>query len=155
MEHASLPTDASASSAGMPVRTQTCSGCGANMSVPVHLVSTACTYCESPLVDSDAAAINLDSVVPFSLSAELAAKKIAEWLHGHHWAPTEVRRLGQDPRALKPVYVPHGMYDGEVRARYDAKIGITYTKTVRRGGKTKVKVKTDWHVLRGSYGRNF
>lgn len=137
------------------MRAQRCSGCGANLSVPAHLLSTKCTYCESPLVEIESTSVGVDAVVPFTISAEAASAKINAWLHGHRWAPNEVRRLGHDPRALRPIYVPHSVYSGEVRARYTAQIGISYTKKVRKGSKTTTVIKTDWHSLRGTYGRSF
>lgn len=152
--HSPTPAQSDAPAA-VETRTQHCEGCGANTVVPVHLVSTSCTYCESPLVETEVAAATIDTVVAFTVSAEAAAEKVKAWLHGQRWAPGEVRRLGQDPRALRAIYVPHGVYGGEVRARYNARIGIQYTKTVKRGDKKEVVTKTDWHTLRGTYGRNF
>jgi len=143
------------STASPQMRTQRCSGCGASLSVPAHLLSTQCTYCESPVVEVENATLGVDSVVPFVISAQAASAKINEWLRDHRWAPNEVRRLGHDARALRPIYVPHSVYAGEVRARYHARIGIVYTKTIRRGKKTTTVIKTDWHSLRGTYGRSF
>lgn len=132
-----------------------CDGCGATLRTPSHLLSTRCSYCEAPLVEVAAADVHIDGVVPFTLSADAAAAKLSAFLKGHRWAPRELRRHARHSGLLRAVYVPHQVYEGVVRASYDAAIGITYTKRVGTGKNRKTVVRTDWHGLRGTYGRSF
>ena len=132
-----------------------CDGCGAEMMTPGHLLSTRCTYCEAPLVEVDAGDVHIQSIVPFAVSADQASAHLSAFLTSHRWAPRELRRTAKHSGLLRAVYVPHQVYEGIVRATYDAAIGISYQKTVGVGKNRKRVTRTDWHDLQGTYGRSF
>jgi hypothetical protein len=69
-----------------------CTGCGAVAEFPERGISTMCAYCDSPLVDTQAAMGKIDRVAPFRIKRSVAVQKLKEHLDGHFWAPNEIKK---------------------------------------------------------------
>jgi hypothetical protein len=137
-----------------------CSGCGARVELPAGEVSTKCSYCGSPLVDSEKAAHHFDAIAPFRIERTVAQQRLREYLGKKLWAPKAVRRTMVDGRDLRGLLVPFWTYDGVVRSEYDARIGIHWyrTETYTDGqGKTRTRTvkETEWFHMEGTAARRF
>jgi len=122
-------------------------------------LSDNCSFCETPLVRSEAVAAEpIDLVAPFRLNSQQAAGRLQQFLSGKYWAPEAVRNAS-DPEDLDGVLVPFWCYDAVARSTYDARVGIywyeTKTETVWVNGKRETRTKrvrhTEWHHLSGSH----
>lgn len=133
------------------------------MELPSGVLSTACAFCDSPLVDSDAVAeAPPDHVVPFVVPRDRAGRLLSQFLAGRWLAPESVRRASS-PDELEQVFVPFYAYDALVRTRFSCRVGVhwyrteTYTTTVN--GKTAVRTRrvqeTEWFPLDGSHARRW
>lgn len=135
-----------------------CSQCGATVEVDDKAYAATCAFCESALVDSDAAAEPPDRVVPFTIDRNRAGTLLKEWLAGNWLAPETLRKAVR-PDELAAVFVPFYAYDAVARSSYSCRVGVywyrteTYTTTVN--GKTQVRTRqvreTEWSPLAGSY----
>lgn len=135
-----------------------CSGCGAVVELPAGLVAARCSYCDSPLVDATRASAAVDRVAPFRLVRSAAEQRLRAYLADKLFAPGAVRRLRVDARRLRGVLVPFWRYDGVVRSRYQARVGLHYheTETYRdASGKRRTRQvrKTEWFELSGTAAR--
>jgi len=137
-----------------------CSGCGARVELPGGEVSTKCSYCGSPLVDSEKAAHHFDAIAPFRIERTVAQLRLKEFLGRKLWAPKAVRHAMVHGRDLRGLLVPFWTYDGVLRSEYEARIGIhwyrteTYTDTQ---GKTRTRTvkETEWFYMEGTAARRF
>lgn len=136
-----------------------CPGCGAEVAFPPTVISKACAFCETPLVQSpDQDSEPIDSVAPFELTARQAAGRLTQHLAGHWLAPEAVRKA-DDPDELKAVLVPFWAHDATARSQWTAQVGIywyeTVTYTVTVNGKTQTRTRqkrhTDWHHTSGTH----
>lgn len=137
-----------------------CSGCGARVELPGGEVSTKCSYCGSPLVDSEKAACHFDAVAPFRIERTVAQQRLREFLGRKLWAPKTVRHTMVDGRDLRGLLVPFWTYDGVLRSEYDARVGIHWyrTETYTDGqGKTRTRTvkETEWFHMEGTAARRF
>lgn len=153
-----------ASSSDQSVQSETvsrrCTGCGSLVDLPADLVASTCSYCGSSLVDTDRAAAAVDKVAPFRMERSVARARLSGYLSGKLFAPDAVRKLRVDERGLRGVLVPFWSYDGVVRSRYSADVGITYLETrtyTDSEGKRRTKTvpKTEWFPLSGTVARRF
>jgi hypothetical protein len=128
--------------------------------VASHVVSTACSYCASKLVDVERASPEVDLVAPFRISARAAATRLTDHLARRWWAPGALRRAAKagriHPEQLRGVLVPFYAYDATCRSRYRADVGIHWQRTTK-GGKDetgqrtkKVVQETEWFPLEGT-----
>jgi hypothetical protein len=134
-----------------------CTGCGANVVFDGPTVSTACGYCDSPMVDESRAATAVDAIVPFQIPRRGAVERLRIHLEGRRWAPSELRRLRVHGRGLRGVLVPYWVHEGVVRSEYRARIGIEWLRreTVRERGETRTREvrETEWFPLAGTAAR--
>jgi hypothetical protein len=135
-----------------------CTGCGATVAFAESALSTACSYCDSPMVDEDRATMSIDGVVPFRIPRRGAVELIRAHLDGRRWAPPSLRKLRVHGRGLRGVLVPFWVYEGVVRSEYRAKIGLhwyrseTYTDAEGKQQTRRVR-ETEWRRLRGTAAR--
>ena len=135
-----------------------CTGCGATVAFDGPALSTACSYCDSPMVDEERASAVIDAIVPFQIPERGAIERLRMYLERRRFAPTELRRLRVHGRGLRGVLVPFWVYDGELRSEYRAKVGIDWYRRERyedREGKTRTREvrETEWFPLSGTAAR--
>ena len=119
-----------------------CDNCGAEVSFGGETVSAACPFCGSEHVverRGDPDRIVPESVLPFSVSVDVARAHWKTWIGKGWFRPNALKQLAA-LEALKGVYVPFRTYDSRTWSRWTAMAGYTYTVTV---GKTTV-VRTRW-----------
>lgn len=131
-----------------------CTNCGAVAEFPDGALSIMCGYCDSPMVDSEAAAPQVDLVAPFRIEKSVAEQKLKEHLAGRFWAPDSVRKGIVKDHRLRGVLVPFWAYTGVGRSNYKAKVGVYYyvTRTTTVNGKTQTRRerRTEWFRHWGS-----
>jgi len=132
-----------------------CTGCGAVAEFPERGISVQCAYCDSQLVDVDAAAGNIDKVAPFRIERSVAQQKLKEHLAGHFWAPDEIKKGILDEHKLRGVLVPFWAHTGTARSEFSAKVGIWWWETVTYvDSKGKVRTRqvrrTEWFAHQGT-----
>jgi predicted nucleic acid-binding Zn-ribbon protein len=141
-----------------PWSTRRCPSCGAVVTQAPERVSHGCSYCGSALVEAERAAVAIDRVAPFRLSAKAADERLREHLAARWWAPERLRRAARDgsidARLVEGVLVPFYAYDATCRSRYETRVGLHWheTKTVYENGERKQEVErhTEWFPLRGT-----
>lgn len=142
--------------------TRSCQQCGATVDVAENTLSTTCAFCDSPLVDSDAAREPVDQIVPFEVPRDRASGLLASFLQDSWMAPESVRRATR-PDELRNVFVPFYAYDAVARTRFSARVGIywyrTETYTTFVDGKPVTRTRqvreTDWHPFQGTHARRW
>ena len=142
--------------------TKRCSQCGAQVELPEGVFSTACAFCDAPLIDEEAVGEPVDRVVSFEVPRDRAGRLLASFLAGHWLAPEQLRKATR-PEELRQVFVPFYAYDAVVRTGFKCKVGIywyrteTYTTTVN--GKTVVRTRqvreTEWHGFGGTHAQRW
>lgn len=110
------------------------------------------------MVDEERASAAIDAIVPFQIPERGALDRLRMYLEGRCFAPTELRRLRVHGRGLRGVLVPFWVYEGVVRSRYRAKIGVDWYRREHyrdREGKTRSREvrETEWFPLDGSAAR--
>lgn len=144
------------------LRARNCPQCGATVELPEHSLADQCAFCETPLVDAEAAERHIDRVAPFELNREIASKKLKQFLAEQWMAPEQVRK-NIEPAKLNGVLVPFYAYDGTARTRWSARVGIhwyeTETYTTFVNGKPQVRTRqvqrTEWFPLSGTHAANY
>jgi hypothetical protein len=121
-------------------------------------LSTACSYCDSPMVDEERATAAIDAIVPFQIPERGALDRLRMYLEGRRFAPTELRRLRVHGRGLRGVLVPFWVYEGVVRSQYRAKIGVDWYRREHyqdRDGNSRAREvrETEWFPLDGTAAR--
>jgi hypothetical protein len=136
-----------------------CPQCGAHITLPMERISTACAFCDIPLVESNAEKLEIHRVAPFNLNAKQAANRLRTELRSRWMAPEAVRKKGK-PEDVEGVFLPFWAYDAVARSNYTVDIGIhwyeteTYTTTDSEGRtvtRTRTVRRTDWHDCQGSH----
>jgi hypothetical protein len=132
-----------------------CTGCGAVAEFPERGISTQCAYCDSPLVDTEAAMGLIHRVAPFRIKRSVAVQKLKEHLDGHFWAPNEIKKGILNEHKLRAVLVPFWAHFGTARSEYSAKVGIWWYKTVtyvdsKGRVRTRQEKRTEWFAHEGT-----
>jgi hypothetical protein len=122
------------------------------------VLSGACSYCDSPMVDEPRALPSFDGVVPFRVPQRGALEQLRTYLDNRRWAPASLRAVRVHARGLRGVLVPFWVYEGVVRSEYRAKIGLHWYRSEKYedaegNRKTRQVRETEWFPLRGSAAR--
>lgn len=142
--------------------TRGCESCGATVDVDEAVLATTCAFCDSALVNSDAAREPVDLVAPFEVSRDRAGALLRGFLQGRWLAPESVRTASR-PEELRSVLIPFWVYDATARTSFSATVGIhwyrTETYTTYENGKlvtrTRQVKETDWHPFSGTHARRW
>ena len=121
-------------------------------------VSTQCSYCNAPLVDSNRARQHIERLVPFRLTRDRAETELGQFLRSRLWAPRIVKSLRFGGRGLRGVLVPHWAFTGVVRSRYRARVGVHWYRTesyTDSQGKSQTRRtrETEWFDFSGTAAR--
>jgi predicted RNA-binding Zn-ribbon protein involved in translation (DUF1610 family) len=85
-----------------------CNGCGAEFVLAPGVISTTCSYCDSPHVvrlDRSRDLLEPDGIIPYALTLKQIIEKLVFWVDLYHHRPE--RKVDQ-PR---PVYLPIWTFD--------------------------------------------
>lgn len=139
-----------------------CSQCGATVELAEHVLSTTCSFCDSPLVEVDAEREPVDRLVPFDVPRDRAARLLRGYLAGHWLAPERLRKAAR-AEEIRQVFVPFYCYDAVARSEWSCRCGVywyrTETYTVTVNGRTQVRTRqvreTEWFPLSGTHARRW
>lgn len=145
----------------MPAARQ-CPSCGASVELPPERLADSCAFCEAPLVDASGEAEPVEHVLPFDVDRERAARALRGWLQGKWLAPEAVRKAAR-PAALHGVLVPFWVFDGVARSRWDARVGVNWSRTTtsthvvngRPQVRTRTVTETEWFPLSGTHAATY
>ncbi len=146
---------------GVPVRSTRCQECGAAVSFPENVTSTACEFCGSSHVlaqEANQSLIRPESVVPFRVDGASAAAAFRKWLGSLWFRPSDLQKRAR-VAAMTGVYVPYWTFDAQVQSSWTAQAGYYYYETEtywdqdqkgNRVQRTRQVRKTRWQPARGS-----
>jgi DNA-directed RNA polymerase subunit RPC12/RpoP len=116
---------------GAAVKTTRCKECGATVSFPETMTSTACDFCGSNQVLEQQENRNLirpESVVPFQVDGKAAAARFKEWVKGLWFRPSDLKQRASVTE-MTGVYVPYWTFDARVDSSWTAEAGYHYYVT--------------------------
>lgn len=125
-----------------------CNECGATVSLGAEERSGACIYCASPMVVTVPAGNQLitpESLVPFTVTNEIAAHSFQTWLKGLWFRPSDLAKLAKLEK-IAGVYVPYWTFDSDVRSDWTAERGWNYQEIeeyeTEENGETVVRTRS-------------
>lgn len=117
------------SAEGQPMRTYSCSSCGAELVCDMTTAITECPYCGNPAVVPGVLAgeFKPDVVVPFEMDKQAAVAALQAHYKGKRLLPREFKEHNHLEK-IQGVYVPFWLYDARVEgsAVFDAQRVRTY-----------------------------
>jgi DNA-directed RNA polymerase subunit RPC12/RpoP len=146
---------------GLETRTISCQGCGAIVSLDIHLTASSCSFCNSNQVlelKDHRQVIRPESVVPFTIEEDAIQALFARWVKGLWFRPNALKRLARVSE-VRGVYIPFWVFDATVHSDWKAMAGYYYyvtehyTETDSNGRtvtKTRQVRKTRWVPASGS-----
>lgn len=144
---------------GAEVRVVTCTGCGAQLSLPAHVTARSCAFCSTPLVLSESRRLHLirpQALLPFGITAPAAQKSFRDWLGGLWFAPSSLKQVARQEGSLQGVYIPCWTYACDTEARYRGERGEDREERyIDGGGKVQSRTVTDWYPASGTVGGRF
>ncbi|AXH99097.1 hypothetical protein DV702_04715 [Sporosarcina sp. PTS2304] len=141
-----------------------CQNCGAESVLQANVVADFCSFCGSShisITEKDAG-IQPGLLIPFQISQDQALDKFKEWIKGHFFAPTELKKTYRLHK-ISGAYLPYWTYDSQTYSHYVVRVGNYYyetvTHTVYEDGKarqvTEQVQKIRWHQESGNYEQFF
>ncbi|OWJ64910.1 primosomal protein N' (replication factor Y) - superfamily II helicase [Inquilinus limosus] len=134
-----------------------CKRCAAAFQLDPAIQASRCPFCGTPIVLESRAVTHLrpGAVLPFGFDAKAARAKYEAWLSGLWFAPNDVKRLAKTDNGFIGMYVPYWTYDAATTSDYTGQRGVTYTRTVQDGDKTRTEIETRWTPCSGTVSRDF
>jgi DNA-directed RNA polymerase subunit RPC12/RpoP len=144
---------------GVTVQTIRCSECGATVHVGEGERTTACAFCGSKQVLSEAtneSAIRPESLVPFKVTKENANASFGVWIGKLWFRPSDLKKMAR-VQEIGGVYIPFWTFDAFVSSEWSADRGWyyyeteTYTENVdgRTETRTRQVQRTRWEPASG------
>jgi len=144
------------------VRSITCGGCGAEVTLAATESTSDCPYCGTHVVsETDARSVlQPQYILPFSIERTDASGRFRTWISTRRFAPGALKKYARVSEPLTGVYYPFWTFDSKTTSRYTGMRGVYYTETVRTTdseGKavTRTVTKTRWYPAAGTVSRNF
>lgn len=140
-----------------------CPQCGAQTHFGDDVVASACAFCATPLVATEALAARLirpRAVVPFALEPKVAQAVFRKWLAGRWFAPNALKKSVQSVQGVRGVYLPCWTFDANTVSAYDGQRGVNrIVQETRRDaeGRTVIvsRTVTDWYAAHGTVSLSF
>ena len=109
-----------------------CNKCAATFSMTPYSVSSNCPYCDTPAITNFVQTITPESLLPFQLSQQEAAKLFKKWIGSLWFAPNKLKQFVNGDEKLKGYYLPHWTYDAQTNTHYNGQRGDIYYVTVEK-----------------------
>lgn len=141
-----------------------CTNCGASTTLPKNVTSSACPYCDTPLVVQNAATCSIVKpkyLLPFAIDRNAAKEKFISWVGGLWFAPGKLKQYAEhSAEKLNGVYMPYWTYDSDTTTSYTGMRGDHYyvTETYKdSNGKTQTRQvrHTRWSSASGTVRKDF
>jgi len=135
-----------------------CEGCGATVVFDGTLTATACAYCGAPIQRDQARAapdrLPVDGLLTFGVEEADARSRLAAWVRGLWFAPTEFTRHGVEGR-FSGVYLPFFTFDAMTSTSYQGERGDHYWIEVGSGEQRRRELRVRWTPAWGEFQRFF
>lgn len=108
-----------------------CDACGAESSFNPNIVSDACPFCGTSIVQTEKAKREIlpQAVMPFLVTQDDSQKAFKKWLNSLWFAPGVLKSLARQEGRLKGVYIPYWTYDANTATTYQGQRGDYYYTT--------------------------
>lgn len=146
------------------ISTVKCTNCGASTTLQPNITSSACPYCDTPLVIKDATSSNIIKpkyVLPFKIERKKANEEFIRWVDKLWFAPNDLKKYAaQSTEKLNGLYMPYWTYDADTTTNYTGMRGeyyyITETyKDSQGNSQTREVQKTRWYPASGTVYNKF
>lgn len=146
------------------ITTCKCTNCGASTTLPPNITSSACPYCDTPLVVQNASTSSIIKpkyLLAFKIDRNEAKEKFISWVKGLWFAPNKLKDYAaHSAEKLNGVYMPYWTFDSDTVTNYTGMRGDHYyvTETYRdSNGKTQTRSvrHTRWSPASGTVYANF
>ncbi len=146
------------------ISTVKCTNCGASTTLPANVTSSACPYCDTPVVIANASVSNIIKpkyLLPFKVERNKAKDEFVKWVGDLWFAPNKLKQYAQNSaEKLKGVYMPYWTYDSNTHSDYSGLRGEHYyvseSYTDSEGKRqTRQVQRTAWHSASGSVNNTF
>lgn len=110
-----------------------CHGCGAESSFNPNIVSDACPFCGTSIVQTERAKREIlpQAVMPFIVTRAESEKAFTKWLSSLWFAPSALKSFARQEGRLKGMYIPYWTYDASTVTDYQGQRGDYYYTTER------------------------
>jgi len=141
----------------------TCSKCSATFEITPYSISTNCPYCNTPTITDFVKEITPQSILPFQIGKKEAQQRFQKWIGSLWFAPSALKNISSEEKALVGYYLPHWTYDSQTQTHYRGQRGVIYYVTVERevvinGQRQRVQqqeARIDWTPVRGQVHNSF
>ena len=108
-----------------------CDACGAESSFNPNIVSDACPFCGTSIVQTEQAKREIlpQAVMPFIVTQKESQKAFSVWLQSLWFAPSVLKKLARQQGRLKGMYIPYWTYDAGTQTNYQGQRGDYYYTT--------------------------
>lgn len=105
-----------------------CPSCAAEFSLDENIHSGDCPFCGTPVVKDteDARPIRPRSLLPFSISHDVALNIFEKWMKTRWFAPNALNSRAKRNDKLTGVYLPYWTYDSDTQTFYQGQRGTVY-----------------------------
>ncbi len=142
--------------------TTSCDACGAVVSLDSHVAADACPFCGTSITNKaiPRRVIKPASLLPFSVTREVARERFRNWLHGLWFAPSSLKERARRDHDVNGIYLPHWTYDCDTTTFYRGERGDNYTVTVsyrdaQGKHRTRQETRTRWSSVSGTVWNSF
>lgn len=146
-----------------------CNSCGAETTLPESRVADFCVYCGAHLIATEARNVSLqqpESLLPFRVNEQQASEALQNWLTRVRFAPNNLKKYAERPRALHGSYLPYWSFDCETATTYTGQRGkdkggkhsyVTYEEVIngRKYKRTRQMRGMKWTPVQGQVNRRF
>ncbi|SMC09431.1 hypothetical protein SAMN05660197_1239 [Nitratiruptor tergarcus DSM 16512] len=134
-----------------------CISCGASFST--DSVATLCPYCETALIGEFINALQPYSLIPFTMCAKEAKRRIKKHIRSLWFAPDDFIKDYRKHKEIQPYYYPLWLFNMDVSTEYKGRRGEYYyiTKTRYINGKPAQvqERRTRWYPASGIVNQQF
>ena len=132
------------------VKTTSCSGCHAHITLAAEKVADSCPYCGTSIIATKSSTKNIivpKALLPFKLRERKGTEVYQKWVKGRWLAPNNFKRQALKHDRLSGIYIPYWTFDTDTVTTYSGKRG-----TVHRHDKGS---STSWRSASGSVHISF
>ena len=146
------------------ITTVKCSNCGASTTLPANVTSSACPYCDTPVVIAGASTTSIIKpkyLLPFKIERNKAKDEFVKWVGSLWFAPNKLKDYAQNSaEKLRGVYMPYWTYDSNTISDYSGLRGEYYFvsetyKDSEGNTQTRQVQRTAWYPASGRVDNTF
>ena len=144
------------------VHIETCSACGAEITLKGSESSGNCAFCGTQIIVSTPVSKVMPPqyLAPFAVTREASRDIFKNWLANRWFAPNALKRMARVTDPLSGIYAPFWTFDSKTDTHYTGQRGERYQETYETKdseGKTVTRQETKirWTPVSGSIEKSF